>query len=118
MQILRATRKKLDPAWLEGEVSRIARCIISRLQPARLYLFGSAARDEATDQSDLDFLVVLGDELYFRHARRKLRDAYPLSQLPVDLVWVSESEFLERSSMGGVCMDAVQEGRLLFQGKK
>jgi predicted nucleotidyltransferase len=64
---------------------RAHRAELSRLGVRRLGLFGSAARGEATDESDLDFLV----EFY-----RKTFDGYMevkellerLFQRPVDLV--------------------------------
>jgi len=66
-------------------VVRSHRADLRRLGVRRLGLFGSAARDEATDDSDLDFLVEF---------HRKTFDGYMevkellerLFQRPVDLV--------------------------------
>ncbi len=51
----------------------------------RLGLFGSAARDEATDQSDLDFVVQLQDKTFdtYMDVKIYLEDLFGC---PVDLV--------------------------------
>ena len=50
-----------DKVYTINEIRQIARPIASRYGIAALYLFGSYARGEADENSDLDFLVYGGE---------------------------------------------------------
>ena len=92
--------------------------IVHHCQPEAVYLFGSAARGEMTDASDLDFLVIMPDAAdcktlkaaYYRSRRSK--------SIPVDVVFMFASQFQGKSRIGGVAMICAQEGRLIYQMDK
>jgi predicted nucleotidyltransferase len=111
MHPLRVTRKRLEKTIVEAEVGRVSGVIHERIAPKQLYLFGSAAEGVATDQSDLDFLIVMPDLASIRPAQKRLYPLMPLSSMQVDLVWVTEEIFERKKELGGVCMVAFTEGR-------
>jgi len=83
----------------------------------RVILFGSAARGERTQDSDLDFLVVERD-VEDRHAEqvRLRRELRPLG-VPVDVIVVSERYAEEWGpARGSVVHAALTEGRVLHAG--
>jgi uncharacterized protein len=77
-------------------------------------LFGSRARGDAREDSDLDFLVIeehldskLGEMV-------RLRDALPPLGVPVDVVVVSEEEVARREPVPSTLVHrALREGRIL-----
>ncbi|NBX77394.1 MAG: nucleotidyltransferase domain-containing protein, partial [Proteobacteria bacterium] len=46
----------------------------------KVILFGSAAENKMTDQSDFDFLVIHSTEDAIKSAQKSLRPHYPLSE--------------------------------------
>ena len=57
-------------------------------KPERIYLFGSAARDEATPDSDIDFMVLLPDDAPDQLHRAGPGDFNVRALGPVDvLIW-------------------------------
>lgn len=113
MKKLAVARLPLSQEFVDFQVQK-ALLQISRLQPLKIYLFGSAASGRATDQSDLDFLLVFSDQNRLRSAQKKLRSIYPVCDIPVDLVWMIKSDFDRKSSIGGIAMEAHDFGILVY----
>lgn len=118
MQILRATRKSRDPQETLAEANQIARVIAAATRPSAIYLFGSVAEGKPTDQSDFDFIVVMPTEESIRDGQKNLRSFRPLSKCAVDLIWMSEEDFKQKSGIGGVALIAKEDGQLLYLGQE
>ncbi len=88
--------------------------IVENCNPESVYLFGSAARGEMTDASDLDFLVVLPDSADVKSLKSRYYRSSAERTVPVDAIFVKRSEFEKRSRIGGVCFVVADEGRLLY----
>ena len=89
--------------------------LVAAAQPSRIILFGSHARGDADDHSDVDLLVVepAVNDRYEEMVR--LNRALKGLLMPVDLLVVSEQEFERRSSTPGtVEHTARREGRVLY----
>lgn len=82
--------------------------------PARVVLFGSRARGDAREDSDLDFLVI-EERLDSKLSEMvRLRDALPPLAVPVDVVVVSEEEVARREPVPSTLVHrALREGRIL-----
>ena len=83
----------------DSVINEVARRILAATpKGSRVILFGSYARGDAREGSDLDFLVV-EPQLQDRHKEvyRLIREIRPL-RLPVDLMVASEDAFKEWSS--------------------
>jgi predicted nucleotidyltransferase len=84
--------------------------------PRRIYVFGSAARDELTDASDVDLAILYDDAAALRQGRQAYhgqRDPHFL--WPVDVLFFTVPEFDRRAAIGGVCAVIRDEGRLVFE---
>jgi len=82
--------------------------------PARVVLFGSRARGDARDDSDLDFLVIESRLESKLDEMVRLRDALPPLGVPVDVVVVSEEEASRRGHVRSTLVHrALREGRVL-----
>lgn len=90
--------------------------IISFYQPEKVYLFGSQARGDATEDSDIDFLII-----HNSHEPKRQR-ALPFRKLlrgqtvyPVDILIYTPDEFEnEQSIMGTIAYHVVKEGTVLY----
>jgi len=80
---------------------------------SRVILFGSHARGEANEDSDLDFLVIERD-VEDRHAEQvRLRRVLRSLRIPVDVLVVSERYADEwGSAFGSIVYAALTEGRV------
>ncbi|MBS3936754.1 MAG: nucleotidyltransferase domain-containing protein [Sulfuritalea sp.] len=101
----------LDEEAIKAAAHRLAQ---AASQPARVILFGSYARGEANEASDLDLLVV--EETLDDKAGEYLKLRNVLGNLPtgVDLLLMSRRDFERRSQVKGTMpYRASHEGRLL-----
>ena len=99
----------------EELIQKTIETIIDAVSPRQIILFGSYARGNATDDSDIDLLIVL-DQVVDRHMETvKLRRALRPLRVPVDLILVSSVELEEwRGVPGTVLYPAVHEGVTLY----
>lgn len=105
------------PSW--APTSDRLRMAVERLvaaaRPKQIILFGSHARGDADDHSDIDLLVVqpVVEDRFEEMIR--LNRALKGLVMPVDLLVVSEQEFEQRSATPGtVEHTARREGRVLY----
>ena len=105
------------PPWapttdrLRSAVNRL----VAAAHPKQIILFGSHARGDADDHSDVDLLIVeaIVPDRYEEMIR--LNRVLAGLLLPVDLLVVSEHEFESRSTTPGtVEHTAFREGRVLY----
>jgi uncharacterized protein len=109
------------------EVQRIIPEIVAclrPLEPAKVILFGSGARDQADEVADLDLIVVTGSDQMPRTYREKeavyLQVAQALRSLrqrvPLDLIVHTQpmhERFMELDSQ--FARQVTQEGRLIYE---
>ncbi|MFM1902433.1 MAG: hypothetical protein RLZZ440_333 [Planctomycetota bacterium] len=89
--------------------------LVAAAQPKQIILFGSHARGEADDHSDVDLLVVEQVVADRYEEMIRLNRALKGLVMPVDLLVVSEAEFAQRSVTPGTVEHAARrEGRVLY----
>lgn len=114
MHPLRITREKVSRRVVEAELKKMVNLLSHEAHPLAIYVFGSAARGEFTDQSDIDIMVIMASNEEIKKAREKLKKHYPLSKYPVDLVWMLDEQFSKKKNIGGLCMIVNEEGRKIY----
>ena len=97
-------------------ISIMVNRIVTKFQPTRIVLFGSQARGDATESSDIDLLVIMND-VQDKHqttvAIRRLLKDMPISK---DIV-VSTPDEIERlrGVVGTISYIAAHEGKIVYE---
>ncbi len=112
---------KQSPAGPEKSsmVDAVVDVLVAEMSPEKIILFGSAARAEMDEESDLDLLVVL-PEVADQHAEM-VRAYEALGRLPnrppVDVLVFSQKEMDAWSDVAGhVINEALLDGRVVYDG--
>lgn len=101
-------------------IAEMVERIVQEVQPEQIYLFGSRARGEAREDSDVDLLVVERED--FGPQRSRLREIQRISRalysfrIPTDILLYSADEYLEwKGSINHIIGHCEREGRLLYE---
>ena len=86
------------------DIDRVRDILVSQFSPKAIYLFGSYAQGRASDESDLDLLVVDRDEVYSKNRSLEMNLSLFPRKYSLDLLCFSEQQFKRK----------VQEKRLFF----
>ena len=98
------------------KLSEARRRLIESARPQKIILFGSPARNDAEEDSDVDFLVVKAEVEHPATEAVRLRRVLKDLLLPVDLLVVSQRKFdYWRSTPGTVYFEADQGGRVIYE---
>jgi uncharacterized protein len=100
----------------EGPLAEAVRRLVELFQPERVYLFGSQARGDTTEDSDYDLMVVVpsDDEPRYRRAQRAYGVLYEVD-LPVDVLVLTHDEFERQAPVvASLPATVLREGRLLY----
>ncbi len=102
----------------EALIERVRDRILEACQPQALYMFGSAARGETTEGSDLDLLVVmdLPDGVKSYEMAGELGRLFDGWLLPLDILVQTPADFERtRHYLGHIARIAIREGRVLYR---
>jgi predicted nucleotidyltransferase len=97
-------------------IQQASRILIDAAHPERIILFGSYARGDASEDSDLDLLVIERSLPNKRAEMVRLRELLRPLRIPVDIIVVSQREFSDWSHLPGTAFYwAAKEGRVLHE---
>ena len=89
--------------------------IVDAVHPLRVILFGSHARGDARPDSDVDFLIVISDDVDRDQAWLDAAQSLRSLGVPKDLVVVRRSDLDRyRNTAGFIYRPALREGRVLY----
>lgn len=103
----------------ETDLTAMVRRIIEAVQPEQVFLFGSLARGDGSEESDIDLLIVEQEGFTERSRWRELqtiRQAISAFRISKDILLYSREEVAQwRGSLNHVVGHALREGRLLYE---
>ena len=89
--------------------------LVASAQPSKVILFGSYARGDATESSDLDLMVIEPEVSNQFEEMVRLRNVLGRMTVGVDLLVYSDSEATRRSQVPGTALYwAFIEGRVMY----
>jgi uncharacterized protein len=107
------------PAWqiTPEKVQAVVQRLIQIGRPKKIILFGSYVRGNPTRDSDLDVLVVVGDEVESpRRERIRLRSSVSDINMPMDLLVVPYSRFETlREKLGLIYREADRRRKVVYE---
>ena len=93
--------------------------VLRPYEPERVYLFGSAAREEADELSDLDLVVIKRTSLPFFERLREVAKLLPAGTGGVDVLVYTPEEFLRMQQEGNAFAELIaEEARLIYGGEE
>ena len=102
---------------VQDELNKLKELIVNTIPVEQIYLFGSYAYGTPHKDSDLDLFIVLKDEVPLRDidAAIKIRLAIGEHQsMPLDLLVIKKSRYLERKTAPTVERKIAREGILIY----
>jgi predicted nucleotidyltransferase len=100
---------------LQSEIESITAQLVDKYKPEKIILFGSAARGDATPDSDMDFLIIKNDTPYMGRDRMIEVSRLIDRDLPADFLVYRRDEFEKRLAMGDPFLEmVVAEGKVLY----
>jgi predicted nucleotidyltransferase len=103
-------------------IDEMAQRIVREVDPQRILLFGSWARGEANEHSDVDLLVVerepFGEQRSRRQEAARIWRCLSEFRIPTDILVYSAGEVAQwKDSSYHVIAKAMREGRVLYESR-
>jgi predicted nucleotidyltransferase len=104
----------------DGFIQQMVDVIVQEVRPQCIYLFGSRARGTATEDSDVDLLIVEAETFDQNRNRwselKRIRRALKPFRVSKDILVYSQDEFDKwRDSINHVVAHATREGKLIYE---
>jgi predicted nucleotidyltransferase len=97
-------------------VGEIVRRVISVAEPQRIILFGSAAAERMTKDSDIDLLVLESAPFDTRKESVRIRQAVRGLGYPFDIIVMATERFEEsKNVVGGIAYPANKYGKVIYE---
>lgn len=98
------------------ELEELKNQFVTQLAPISIYLFGSYATGDYTEDSDFDFYIVVEDEVSDLAAltAQAYRAIRKIKQRPVDIIIGTKSRFNDRRKIPSVENEVYEKGVLLY----
>ena len=100
----------------KNTIQAVTQLIVERFNPEQVILFGSHARGEVGEHSDVDLLVVLHDDGQSRRGNPIRRAIAEHFVLPVDVIIRSPEVFaVQRDDPYSFIHEMLKEGKVLYE---
>lgn len=100
----------------DSVISVMVNRIVGRFQPSRVVLFGSHARGDAEEWSDVDLLVVMSHAPDKRRAAIEIRRSLGDLRVSKDIVVTTPDEIASRGHVVGTVLHAaLRDGKVVYE---
>lgn len=108
-------QRKPDPQIVSELINRI----VETVHPLRIILFGSSARGEMNENSDLDVLVIMPDGVHRRRTAQTIYRGLRGLGFAVDVVVATPTDIRDYGRNPSLVLyPAIQEGKEIFYAAK
>ncbi len=98
------------------QLEEIAATIVEKFNPVRVVVFGSHARGEAGDDSDVDLFVEMESEQRPPERAIEVSAVFGLRRWPLDVVVYTPSEVERLRTVRGTLLSVIEaEGEVLYE---
>lgn len=114
--IMKWERVVITAMITEHIVQSMTERIVNAFSPERVIVFGSWARNEATKDSDIDFLVITPYTGSKRDIQAAMRRELKGFGVPKDVIVASKEEIEQKKNLPGyIYRTALQEGKVVYE---
>lgn len=99
---------------MEPLLNRVVKHISDSSNVSKIILFGSLARDEFTDGSDIDLALIFPDDESLRAAKKILLGTKSVVDWALDYLFYSKDQFDRRKVIGGAAFIIAGEGKTIY----
>jgi predicted nucleotidyltransferase len=100
---------------LPGKIKSFIEKLTSRMNIKKVYLFGSVARNDFNEGSDID-LAIIGD---FKERFLDRADGiFEITELPIEPLCYTENEFEDMRRKGNPFVKEILKGKILFNSEE
>lgn len=111
----------MQASWIitPEKINAAIKRIVSVAHPRKVILFGSVVSGEPDIHSDVDILVVTGDEVESRRTESvRIRRALRGISMPMDILVIPEKRLQELADQPGlVYREAVRHGQIVYEAE-
>lgn len=109
----------MNPCWAvtPEKIEAAIHQIVKIGRPRKVILFGSAVRGATNVHSDLDILVITGDEIQSpRKESVRIRRALRGISMPMDILVISEDQLRELADQPGlIYREVLRHGKVVYE---
>ncbi len=96
-------------------LNNLVQRIVQEIAPLRIILFGSGARNNINDDSDIDLLVVMPEGTHRRKTAQLLYKNIRNISIPFDILVVTSSDLEKyKDSVGLIYREILTEGKQIY----
>lgn len=99
----------------QQEIEEIRNKIVHEVNPQKIYIFGSYARENAGEESDIDLLVIMDSTLNPHQRNLKIKKLFRRRRFSLDaFVYTPEEAMKYKEIPGTILHNAVYQGKLIY----
>jgi len=103
----------------ENTITSVTRTIVERFHPKRIVLFGSHARGDADQESDLDLFIEMETSLRPPDRAIEVASVFGLHPWPMDILVYTPEEVKRLKAIHGTLLEEIEsEGKVLYEEKQ
>jgi len=96
-------------------LNRLVQRIVEEIKPLRVILFGSVARNNMNEESDIDLLVVMPEETHRRRTAQLLYKNIRNIGVPFDILVVTNKDLEKhKDNTGLIYQEILSEGKEVY----
>jgi len=100
----------------EDTIASVTRTIVERFHPRRVVLFGSHARGDADQDSDLDLFIEMETSRRPPERAIEIASVFGLHPWPMDIIVYTPEEVRRLRAMHGTLLEEIErEGKVLYE---